>query len=293
MSSVTLKHGWPWVYIERRMDWGSEWWNPSRDDGYPPAGIYGVPWLATTAWAVGAGQRVAVSWAAALGDLAILGAWFACVAAVAEWRRNRRAHVWQVSLSELLAGLSMAAVAMGWMAWSQRVHQREQAYVSELEDPDEDYDSLVYVDKECIAPTFVQHLLGNELLPDFLWRANEAAILLFGDVAPEETAWLQRHLVKLEGITTIQLDNVEAESMPVMLAQLATLPQLRKLDFEYNYELRIDARQATCLAAIKQLREIVLPNREQLDGDAREILAQELPACTIRFIDDEAKPSTY
>jgi hypothetical protein len=208
-TEQAFEHGWPWVYLRRRVIYTS-----GTAPEYPPSGI---PWLYQSAWSFQGDGRELRPWVLAadvLAGLAVLG----LVAAAAEWRRRRHRRFWQFSVAEMLATTCLVAAGLGWYQYNKQVYQRERKLAS-----NDDWPDLSKIDYR--GPLWLQRLAGDRNLQ---WLRRVTGVTLVGQAFGDEE--LKRRVEEIKTLSSLESLWIYGSGVSdAGLECLAKLPQLRTL----------------------------------------------------------------
>lgn len=205
-GAKTFEHGWPWVYLDRETF--DRNWGPGDPTIYPRdvrrmLPMAGVPWLSVANWRAwesdtqAATPRWHFSGLRAAADLCIGFLVTLAIVAAREFRRRHRRGLFSFRLSDLFAALTAVCLLLGRLVYEYREYHRELPFHNA------EREAAWYVwDDDCIAPRWLQRLIGPKAFPDFLWRASEAVI-----------------------------SPLESQGPNIITQELSQLRYLRKLDF--------------------------------------------------------------
>jgi hypothetical protein len=280
-TSDVFEHGWPIVYLERYVD--EEF---MFHHGKP---LPGPSWASAENWTFWKGEdhvflpgRLALDIAAALLIVALAtAAW--------EWRRRRRANVWQLRLSEFLAVVAVAAGGLGWLAYQRDEASRERPHETALEEA-----FLIHEETPTFttgrtpnAPQWVLRLVGSRWLPDCLWRCAMVHVTCngegydgFGNVAA--------HLQQLRRLRVLTFE-IPLRPGQIPFDQVARLSQIRCLELEWivlhDWEIDWQLRPEE-IETLPRLDRLILPSRSVLSEGAEQALRERLPDCAVVFADE-------
>lgn len=150
----TYVHGWPGVFLERYVEYrlGDDQFSIEPETS---------PWLHARCWQL-TSEGVVTSRKFFPGILAMDAACcllvLACVGAAAECRRRRRQHIWQFSLTEMLACVVLCAAALGWWRWHRERHAGAVCLAERLGKKGAHFE-FGYA-----GPVWLERLLGTQML---------------------------------------------------------------------------------------------------------------------------------
>jgi hypothetical protein len=286
-ASTVFEHGWPWVYLRRDMmkppfrvididgltlTLGSgQVVHPMRPGQNRP--FWSVPRLNSENWKFweADGNSEPRRWTlrpiAAFGDLAMAVA--AVVGSVMAWetRRRRCPRLLTFRLTDILVAVGALSIGLGWLTyhhngWSEEMNSTDSGPMWGV------------TEESCVAPHWLQSLIGSELLPGFFWRASAAEIYT-GEV--EDADQIADEISELKYVTRTALWDAGDRFRFSAFRKLTRLETLELWGFH-----TLDEHELNELGQLKQLKKIVF---EDIDGIAPEVLVSrletDLPDCNI------------
>jgi hypothetical protein len=235
-----FEHGWPWVYLRRATYWHY------ADDDVPPERqmngvadtrsdlpMWSVPWLSAENWSIWQSyyhDDIAywtLNWSRILWNVTTV--LFAVVLLVVAWecRRRRRPHVFSFGLIELFVAFTVAGGVFGWGVYMKREQQRERDLIANIRSV------WSLHSEECIAPLWMRSLLGDRLVPSFLWRTTSAEVQR-DDYVDHGLPHL-KEIAQLSYMTRILVYGNAKEYPPFPFALLNSLIRLEELDLSGSY----------------------------------------------------------
>ncbi len=286
VSWIELAHGWPQHFLIRT----------NHDElAAKPEPLLGVPWLSAVAWAVWQAEDYQFSLSNLLIDLFVVLIGICVITSLWEWRRRKRSRLAQIRISELLVLTSLLAVALGWRVHQLRLHREEQQHVQVLEGTtttDEDLQLVVarpefYVSDACVAPTWLLRLVGEEFLPAYMWRASEIFYDPVDPGASDPFGQALPHLKSLRYASHFSCGDVTYYAVhPFSI--VAELPQVRTLEiYAPLSSYKVDQGEANKLLELQQITKLVLKSPGNITPDAKRLLSERMPRCTIEYVHEE------
>lgn len=156
-----------------------------------------------------------------VGNVAVAVVLLAVVALLAEWRRRRRNHFWQVTLAEGLTACSILAVLSAWVGWHVNDTQRQRAAVDTISLHG---DGTINAYWESRLPDWWE-ALGDEVYPTEP-LLGQVVRIASRDMPGDHVLQELRHL---PAIRELFLGGTPL-SDPALLAELKHLPNLQLLD---------------------------------------------------------------
>jgi hypothetical protein len=286
-TTLTFEHGWPFNYLRREAQ-GRAAPTPfimyRGWDDVAERPMFGVPWLAAANWRLweattdeSKGDHESYRWTfdgrVLLANIAI--ATLVVIAAMAAWetRRRRRPRLYAFNLADLLLAGTCISGFLGWMVYLESGHRRE-AELDSLQF-DSQQNPWFSDDESCVAPIWLRSLVGEQLLPDFMWRITSVNV-----IADEEHDYMQlvAQLSEFAYLERINFDGIERET-DFRLRWLSKLERVKTLQF-YSGMCR-DQRQLNELMQLSQLQKIVLADKEEVEPRTLSALQAALPGCQI------------
>jgi hypothetical protein len=280
--SKVFEHGWPWVYLRRETK--------EYDVGfsYPPDPRYrlphwGIPWLSAEncrfweADNAAASQRWNLNTAVLLCDLAM--ALMVLVGAVVGWEfsRRRRAErfAFRFGLRGLLISIAAAAGFFGWLTYLQREHGRETALIDRGDRSSGPMETIWYpIDHVCVAPLWLRSLVGVRVWPEFSWRASAVSIHL---ERGDKMHLMVADISQLDYLRKVSIEGYPRRRFPFSV--LRNLEQIKTL--EIWRPTILDEPALNELGQLKQLRKIVIQDKDEIASDVLARLEAALPNCKI------------
>jgi hypothetical protein len=288
---MTLEHGWPFNYLRREAKGSAPAPRNNtlyygRLDFVAAQSMLGVPWLGRDNWRLWEAPidetregketpRWEFSGMLLACDLAIALVVIVGVVSMWELRRRRRPGLFSFALSDMLFAVASLCAVLGWLVHQQREFRREERLIDAELFSSSLADKWYREDEVCIAPVFVRSLIGERLLPAFLWRTCEIELDLENG---ERANLICEELSCLEHLTRIDLVDDSSQGFPY--AALRPLKQLNTLDISSSYD-KIDERDISGPAMLTQLRKIVVDFEEEIPADVVKRFKAELPECKI------------
>ncbi len=280
-------HGWPYRFLLRT--------NYDKLAATPEP-LLGIPWLSSAAWAIWQAEDCEFSFSKLLADLLVVLIGICLVAFLWEWRRRRRARLSQIRLSELLLLTFLFAGALGWHSFQLKSHRAEQQHVRTLEGTavtDEGLELAAarpefHVYEECFAPTWLVRLVGEELLPPYMWHPSE---IFYDPVNLESSDSFDQalpHIRPLKYVRNLSFaDDPWQTTYPY--SSVAELPQIRSLEIGASDPTwyRVDQVEARKIAELQQITSLVLQSPDMITPEAKKLLSERIPNCTIEYVFDE------
>lgn len=227
----TYEHGWPHVYlarvqVEKLTPPASNW----------PETLNYISWCHYNSWPLGAERWLFYPWAL-MFDLCVAATLIGGAGGLVEWRIYRRGKLWKFNLADLLVGLTIVGVVLGYVTYHWRVSQRE--------------DQLMY--------------------QEFFLPPNHSVI---GSYLPSEPRPLQRYCgpvwlrCLLGGDTYLEIfrHNTQAtvrlnDNWRAMYGLLPTFPYLQTLDIRDGLPLEALEQIRNC----PRLKTVLLPRLRLID----------------------------
>jgi hypothetical protein len=279
---MRFDHGWPLTYMERFVPF---------DSANGPAAEY-VTATFRARWAVWVGERRDLQVFTLIADACLATAIIVGVAAAWERRRRRRAHAWQLRISEMLLLVSAAAATCGWLSYARNEWQQEQDPLRALSRANapyaEEFGARFWPVRTPCAPEWLVRLLGPDALPECLWRCTRMDVNYDSDQAYDGFADAKVHLKKLKNLSVMVI-TAPSRRHAIPFDELAELSQLRVLDLgTYLSRDEVETWQVLPeeLERLPPLDRLVLPLRANLGPDAEHVVRTRLPQCEILFSDD-------
>jgi hypothetical protein len=298
---MTFEHGWPFNYLRRQAKGNAPapgYFNYYRIRAIDVAErpMWGIPWLTVDNWRfweaiteVTRNNKRIHFWEfngiALACDLASALLVLAGVVAMWELRRRRRAGLLSFRVSDMLVAIASTSAVFGWIVHFQREFQQEVRLTereSERVDKGEFFaDYWNDCDQVCVAPKWVRSLIGERMLPDFLWRINEIGIYSENG---ERTALICEDISQFRYLTKISISNETRERFPY--SALSATKQLNVLEISYSHG-EIDGQDVSELAQLTQLRKLAVDYEEGRLPEVLKRLRAQLPNCKmIDYYDD-------
>jgi hypothetical protein len=289
-----VEHGAPWTYLRRdatvlistsgrTSGWPTWWniWNNSRTF-YPAALVADGLVAATAVWV---GLRVL------------------------RWRYAQRLRWWQLSLGDMVFGMTVFAAVVGYVCWVRSEYLREQRIIARLETlaAEKEESTVVLITVETVpgGPTFLREVFGDSALrwfdrvaiieadaahlSDVVQLRHLKAVRLHGDMDPErgisellkcetlegiDFLWLgyARGTLRIPYLPTVRVVNLyENEVDP---RDLLNLPNVEHLELGHT---NISEADVPILCQLKRLKVLSLPFTPSPEAAAQ--LRRALPEC--------------
>ena len=288
-QTTEFEYGWPWVYLrretyrkyavidvrpERREQAIADFFNYDLDVRWNLS-MWSVPWLCGDNWKFWEVNREEIplhrkfsGWLLFADVLIVLIVATIAIAAL-ERRRRRRPGLWSFRISEVLVAMTAVCVLLGWLIYLDREFKREERLTNTASNGLE----WLATDETCIAPVWIQSLVGGRLLPKFFWRAS-AVDLYVGEGTDEEPL---RDIATLQYVTEIEILALGDERFP--FSKLQALNNLRTLDLSsYQTTNENDLNEITQLTS---LRRLVIGYPDDVAPDVLSWLESEMPNCKV------------
>jgi hypothetical protein len=291
----TYEHGWPFNYLRReaRGNAPAPRYNTlyyGRLDYVAARPMLGIPWLCPDNWRVWEASidetwsgketpRWEFSGALLAWDLVISLLVLVGFVLMWEFRRGRRPNVFTFRIGDMLVGVAFVSAVLGWAVNLQReFHREEQVVDREFERSltvNVTTDTWSDADQVCIAPTWMQSVIGERLLPAFVWRTCTIDIQLWDG---SRAAAMAEEMSTLEYIRSIEFWTDSEE--PFHFSVFRRLPRLTTMEFWIGEEF--DASDISQLAQLRQLKKIVIDGRDEMvPPHLLTRLQSKLPDCKI------------
>jgi hypothetical protein len=270
-QTTEFQHGWPWVYLRRESDFLKP--NVAFLKNLPR---WSIPWLSAKNWefwhathkehpSVNLWNLVADFFAALLIVAALGAAW--------EWRRRRRPSMWSFRTADLLAAVAIVSGVMAWLNHYRREFEREELVIEE---------SFIGSswDEICVAPDWMQSLMGPRLIPEYFWRDTRVRIRVEDfdlDKQFDEIATLQY-------IRSVDVVGRENDHFP--FSKLRAIKHLTFLDImgygtDGGHDTKIDETDLRELAQLQSLQKLAFGYEDGNPPTMLSRLKSELPNCKI------------
>jgi hypothetical protein len=292
-----FEHGWPYVYLRRRTEAPTTWttsqgmtltlaYQPvvlNRRDyaSYLPA--YGIPWLCGENWLLWQPQaedgfrRWEFSFPIFLLDIAVGVLVVAGLVAAWELRRRRRPGLFSFALADMLWAVTVVSAVLGWGIYLNREYQRELSIAEKL-----DVESGLSIDEHvCIAPLWLQSLIGEKWMPEFIWRISTISVYAL-DV---KTADQLSELPALPYLNKLVLSGSYGGGSHFPFAALRSIRQLETLLISDSP--RLDEQDVTGLGQLAGLKKLAIPQKDAIPPDLLVGLESTLPHCQIIDADED------
>jgi hypothetical protein len=309
-EGTIFEHGWPWPFLRRQFPilevpfaGGSNRPEPMTSGNSDPVSRHaerpnwnlpwgGIPWLVGRNWRfwetsadgfrfgntehqgdryVFRGELLALDLAAVVAIwLAIVFAW--------EFRRRRRRGLFSVRLSDVLVVTTAFSFLLGWLVHLDREGRREEAITLEMTNHGSQW---WYVETACIAPRWLQSLVGNAVFPDSFWRAVQVSV----DSDAGITDLVVRQISELTQVKRVWI--YDLESKPARLAALRPLRRIKTLVLVAGKGSTIRDEDVAELSQLPQLRRLVVTRLNEVSPDVIARIAAALPDCRIVDYADE------
>lgn len=306
-----FEHGWPWVYLHRRTHRqfpvdkipperqveksasGIEYWFNTRTN----VPMWGVPWLNVDGWLFWQsnersghpGHKLLAK--VLLGDVAVSLVATSIVVFCWELRRRRRPSALSFGLGDILVAFAIVASALGWWMYMRREFDREQRFETRI-----DVNAWDTLNFDCVAPLWMRSLVGERLLPSFLWRTTGASIYSDDIDDPAKAERIVEEIKQFRFVSQVSVHG-NPNSTPFPFAILGGIKRLETLDLTsygitdektWLFSGRLNERDMAEIMQIEQLRKLELLDRSDIPSSQLPRLEQALPNCRIIGLDDPA-----
>lgn len=296
--SMVFEHGWPWAYLRREIVERPVLVPSTTAEGpsfapcflspFSPLDIrtdlprWGVPWLSAANWQFWEvdelGEPLHWRFHGGIATADFLAAAAVATIAMAAWELRRRRHprLLCFGLSSLFVLITLASVTCGWLAYQQRESQRESQLLMDLEPYL--YDGFTWDENQyqCVAPLWIQSLIGPRWLPQFSWRVS--TVMVFA-LPIQEHDFLR--LRELRYLNRFEFTHWEPT---FRMSAVASLPHVSTLDIANCADL--DDRNYDDLAQLTQLRTLVV-DKNNIPPETLSRIEDALPNCEIVDYSDE------
>jgi len=288
--SKTFEHGWPLTYLRRQTD-QTVWSNVNgmqltlsftpvlldRRESVRRIPMLGIPWLNADSWMIwdaevdDNGEAKWQVWPAAFGvDVATTSVVLAITILAWEYRRRRRPSVFTFTLADLFVAITSVSVVMAYLFHEQRSYLRELAFVPPLGETN------LWCEENCIAPVWLQSLIGERLMPPAAWRV--ASIYVDAMEWPEPHRLVQE-LKKYPHLSTLEISGSFSGNGRLPYSQLRALPALATL--KLTTTPRLDFQDVHELSELTRLRTLVLDEQVTTELESIPRLKAAMPNCNV------------
>jgi hypothetical protein len=196
-----------------------------------------------------------------------------------EFRRRRRPNLLTFRTGDMFVAVAGVSAVLGWVVHLQREFRREEQVVErEFQNgltEDGTTDTWYDADQVCVAPTWMRSLIGERLLPEFVWRSSVVEIQPWDG---REAHAIAEAITKLRYVTRLQIWGDSEE--PLNYSAFRRLPELSTIEFWMNEQF--DASAISQLAQLTQLKKIVIDGRDEtVPPHLLKRLQLQLPDCKI------------
>jgi hypothetical protein len=258
------EHGWPWVFLKRRMFYGFS--DPKRPTSLSTP-TYGIPWTAGATWKFWQGNAMWKPHPLALfGNVATGLLLIGAVASTWEWRRRRRTRLMQFSLREIVIATAVVAAAFGWWRYKQAEGDRE--------------DNLGYAagNWSYHGPLWLKRLVGESPLTTTFSRIDGVALHVTDNDQFQKTVSGFRSLRYLR---EVELDNYSLDKDKYVELSFSALQQLDGLRELWLAGFMLTENDVYELEAVSNLEVIRIDNWEEQKPDILVQLIGAMPDCKI------------
>lgn len=216
-------HGWPSEFLKRKAD------NQLRsydEDGNAYVALVswvtldpppGPPWLLWDSWRFWHAEETTWKPLHLLLDVGVALAFVALVTAAWEFRRRRRANAFQFRLIEFFVITTLIAGILAWM------HNHSEAYEDELQArkacKQADYIGFGFPYEQCVAPVWLQRLIGPGSFPQSFFRVHEMMLDL-DDYDVSEIDALIANLQRLEYLNSIVAVSISKDAAEIVVTRI-------------------------------------------------------------------------
>lgn len=296
--SMVFEHGWPWVYLRRETVQ-----RPLVVPFTTPEGLslvpcflpsvspldvrsdipnWGIPWLSAANWRFWEVDKLSdpARWKLHSGiatvDFLVAAAVITVAAVAWEFRRRRRPRLLSFGLGDMFVLITLASVTCGWLTYQQRESQRESQLLTDLEPYL--YDGFTWDEDQyqCVAPLWIQSLIGPRWLPQFSWRVS--AVMVYA--VPNQEQGLLR-LRELKYLNRFEFTHWEPS---FCMSAVASLPGVTTLDISNCADL--DDGNYFDLVQLAQLQTLVV-DKKNIPPETLSRIEDALPNCEIDDYSDE------
>ena len=284
--SKTFEHGWPSVYLRRQTR------EPSRPSlkltrvarRNAPAQLpaWGIPALSGENWAFWQSHIAFDSprWHFSAINLMIniamsLIVLFVFVAAW-EFRRRRRPHLLSFTIADILIVTTAVSVLLGHLVYLNRGH------LHEVQHNTKSPQSALWCEETCIAPTWLRSLIGERLMPAFMWRVDRVSA---SGLELTDASAIRNELARFPYLHTFELYGTIGGTGHFQYSSFRLLPQLKT--FKISNGPRIDDQDVSELIQLTGLTTLVVSKSMVSSQDQIPRLQTALPNCKIIDSDDD------
>jgi len=269
-------HGWPVTFLSRKID--SYTRSRFREVAAGPA-----PWLSLDGWRGGAVTNFSI--ASLFIDLAVCCTVLIVVVTAWEYRRRKRASVWQASLQEMFGASFIIAAILGWLVYEVRESSREARQFAALYDLEEELwgegPNVMWTRKPDL-PDWMIRLFGPKSVPESMWRCRKLALEPNSAGDYSTLAEAMPYLSELTRADFLSV-HVPVESAELPANEIAELGHVRFLElYSYSWkegwQIKLDD-----LRKLRHLELIIFPRRSSLSEEGVEFLNKEMPSCRVKF----------
>jgi hypothetical protein len=296
--SMVFEHGWPWVYLRREIVERPVLVPSTTPEGlsFAPCFLpsvsplnvrsdlphWGVPWMSAANWRFWEVDKRSdpahckLHDGIATADFLVAAAVVTLAAVAWEFRRRSRPRLLSFGLGDLFVLITLASVTCGWLTYQQRESQRESQLLKGLKPYL--YDGFTWDEDQyqCVAPLWIQSLIGPRWLPQFSWRVS--AVIVYA-LPIQEQEFLQ--LRELRYLNRFEFTHWEPS---FRMSAVASLPDVTTLDISNCADL--DDRNYDDLVQLTQLRTLVV-DKNNIPPETLSRIEDALPNCEIVDYSDE------